>query len=102
MPDRDGTTLSPGDPVLVRDLDDTVWATVLDELPDNRYLVHLEPLRQFRRDDLPLDIDALVDEAYADSLGLGGQQPYSVPGPPPQSAHPQSAKRDLFFPLSAA
>jgi hypothetical protein len=80
MPDRDGTTLSPGDPVLVRDLEDTVWATVLDELPDNRYLVHLEPLRQFRRDDLPLDIDALVDEAYADSLGLGGQQPYSVPG----------------------
>ena len=80
MPDRDGTTLSPGDPVLVRDLDDTVCATVLDELPDNRYLVQLEPLRRFRRDDLAFDIDALVDEAYAGSLGLGGPQPYAVPG----------------------
>ena len=80
MPDRNGTSLSPGDPVLVSDLDDAVCATVLDELPDNRYLVHLEPLRRFRRDDLPFDIDALVDEAYADSLGFGGQQPYSVPG----------------------
>ena len=80
MPDRDGTTLNPGDPVLVRDRDDTVWATVLDELPDNRYLVHLEPLRQFRRSDLPLDIDALIDEAYAESLGLGALQPYAVAG----------------------
>ncbi len=80
MPDRDGTTLNPGDPVLVRDRDDTVWATVLDELPDNRYLVHLEPLRQFRGGDLALDIDALIDQAYAESLGLGALQPYSVDG----------------------
>jgi hypothetical protein len=66
--------------VLVRDREDVVWATVLDELPDNRYLVHLEPLRQFRRHNLPVDIDALIDEAYAESLGLGAPQPCSVAG----------------------
>ena len=80
MPDRDGTTLNPGDPVLVRDRDDVVWATVLNELQDNRYLVHLEPFRQHRRHNVPLDIDALIDEAYAESLGLGALQPYSVAG----------------------
>ena len=40
----------------------------------------LEPLRQFRRGNLPLDIDVLIDEAYAESLGLGALRPLSVAG----------------------
>src|SRR5437762_7534875 len=40
MPDRHGLPLRPGDPALIQD---EVTGTVLRELPDNCYLVQLDP-----------------------------------------------------------
>ena len=70
MPDRHGLPLRPGDPVLIQD---AVTGTVLRELPDNCYLVQLDP-------DAPRDmtgatpaqiamrdqLDALVADAGSD------------------------------------
>jgi hypothetical protein len=47
MPDANGATLEPGDPVLLRDDEGGVAATIVREVGESRYLIQLdEPLRK--------------------------------------------------------
>jgi hypothetical protein len=48
MPDRDGTTIAPGDPVILYRGDTDFCATVLRDLGNNRYLVRLDPRKPAR------------------------------------------------------
>ena len=75
MPDQNGLTLLPGDPVLWReDDDDGSPATVLRQVDESRYLIQLDtsqlPRAQFRellvREGFPLEhIDKLPDTQEA-------------------------------------
>ena len=87
MPDRNGTPLSPGDPVLHSSDVGVSMATVM-RIVDDGYLIQLDPpIRLVKpRDPSPavvaiLDqVDAIFEEARQNDIDLDTQEPFVVPG----------------------
>jgi hypothetical protein len=87
MPDRHGTPLQPGDPVLFLDAGEAIPATVLREQQNGRYVIQLDPRqpRASRPSDLPAGALAPLDRSDTalrdvDALGIDPQDPFEVPG----------------------
>jgi hypothetical protein len=87
MPDRNGTPLSPGDPVLHSSDIGVSMATVLRKVDDG-YLIQIDPPRRLVRPRHPspavvaiLDqVDAIFEEARRNDIDLDTQEPFVVPG----------------------
>jgi hypothetical protein len=89
MPDRDGLTIGPGDPVIIadpRDPDNGIAGIILRETGSNHYLVQMDP-RSPREvpSGLPAwatadadQVEALLDEARL--AGVDSQEAFEVDG----------------------